>query len=62
MDGGFIEMVVLKQPQQTLNDLPNYCQYSLLSRQLMNAQLRVCGEEWAAKVVDEKVVEIWIKN
>jgi len=59
--GEEVEMVVLKKPDVTINDLPAYCEQPLRSRRLVNGRLWSC-QEWAALVVDERVKEVWVIN
>jgi tetratricopeptide (TPR) repeat protein len=57
--GEKVEMVVLKKPGVTVNDLPAYCEQPLRTRRVVNGTLSSC-QDWAALVVDDVVEEVWV--
>jgi len=57
--GEVVAMVVLKTPDVTVNELPDYCGEPLRERQVVNGRLLSCYD-WAALVVGDRVEEIWV--
>ncbi len=57
---GTVEMVVLKKLEKmTLGELADYCGQPLSVRELVNGRVWTC-DYWAALVVGEQVIEVWV--
>jgi len=59
--GEEVEMVVLKAPDVTVDELPDYCGKRLGERRVMSGKLLSCQQHWAAWVVDDEVEEVWVE-
>jgi tetratricopeptide (TPR) repeat protein len=55
----YSELLINREPNETFDNLKQYCSHSLRKKTLVENEVYLC-DNWAAKVVDGKVTEVWM--